>query len=300
MGNKFDIERRMSIGGESQHDNKQSPVKSTEKNGYYLTESEKEHLRMYYDMIYTEPNGAPDRDGLRLALHREANDLIVESLAQWLESKSLTDYEHFQATVIEATRISRSQTIKTLWEVSKYCTLDSTENQNELFRFCKMTLLIISDHEHVADMNEVDKTAELLQEFYMSKAGEGNDLSNNLDALIAIIHEYTPHIAKAFHTYLSMRLLLAGESPSFKPYIPPALSHPTEITSQLLLNTLALNCEELQSDWNRLYSTTFDGLSFDRISHQILGYEVSEFTPFTTIVLMTIMAGTNMYYYQML
>ena len=278
MGNKFDIERRMSIGGESQHDNKQSPVKSTEKNGYYLTESEKEHLRMYYDMIYTEPNGAPDRDGLRLALHREANDLIVESLAQWLESKSLTDYEHFQATVIEATRISRSQTIKTLWEVSKYCNREDTEelHSSELFGFCKMTLLIISDHEHVADMNEVDRTAELLQEFYLrkSKSGDYDDLSNNLDVLFAIIREYTPHIAKAFHTYLSMRLLLAGESPSFKPYIPPALSHPTEITSQLLLNTLALNCEELQSDWNRLYSTTFDGLSFHRISHQILGYEV--------------------------
>jgi hypothetical protein len=278
MGNTFDKERRRNSSDSSAHASSHACAITHTESTYYLTEAEKRQLRLYFEMIYTERNGIPNREGLKLALHQEENEVILKTILLWLESKHVTDYDHFENVVIGATRVSSSQTILALWEVASFCNFESDDNDKaNLFRFCRISLMLISEREDTLNLGEVDRCAELLQNLYIAMARRNDpnmEIGSNMEAFVALVHEFTPHIAKAFHTYLSMRLLLASESPSFKPFLPPSLSHKSETAPQLLLNALALYCEELQSDWKRLYSTTSDGLSFNRISHHVLGYEV--------------------------
>ncbi len=276
MGNAFEKEKQNGNGSSE----KKVEHALMQENAYYLNETERRQLRLYYEMIFTGRDGVPNKEGLRLALHQEENEVILKTISQWLASKSLRDYDHFEIVIVEATRVSSSQTILALWEAACFCSFDTDNDKTNLFRFCRLSFYFISENSDVLVQTEVDRCAEQLQNFYVAMARRTDpnvEIASNMSAFISLVHEFTPHIAKAFHTYLSIRLLLAGESPSFKPFLPPSLSHKSETVPQLLLNGLALYCEELQSDWKRLYSTTSDGLSFNRISHHVLGYEVIQF-----------------------
>lgn len=257
---------------------KRSETLSDAESAYYMTEAERTHLRLVYEMIYLHSNsGVPSREGLRMALHQEESELLLNTFDQWLRARNIRDYATFELAIITAARVSSGRTIEYLWEISQYCRASEEEtDKTRLFLFCRITMFIISEREHTADQLAVDHAAEALEKLLLSASRRSDptvEIERDLERLVSTVHEFTPHIAKAFHAYLSVRLLLAADNPSFKPYLSPALSVPSECATQLALNTIALHCEELQSDWKRLYSTTHDGLSFNRISHHVLGYD---------------------------
>jgi hypothetical protein len=246
---------------------------------YYLTDLEKRQLRLIYEMIFTEQNGVPNKEGLKVALQNEPNQLILNSIYMWLASKEIHAFQDFQGLILTSARYSANETITAMWDLVRFCKREGEEDHDKttLFLFCRFTLLIVSEEVDIVDIGLVDEEAEQLHSFLIASARRADpdaDIDNNLDRFISVVLEFIPHVAKAFHTYLSVRLLLAGDSPSFKPYLPPSLSNKSETATQLALNSLALHCEELQSDWKRIYSTTSDGLSFNRICHHVLGYEV--------------------------
>lgn len=244
---------------------------------YYLTEMERGHLQTVYAMIFINRDGQPDPTGLRAALGNEPNDLIVNTLLEYLKRKKIVSYKAFEHCVIESTRVSGTQTIEVLWAMAEHASLESDDARNsKLFKLCRLMLLFAGDRLE-CDV-KLTEQAEALVSFYHSVAKRNDpneNIETNQDHLVAIINEFSPHSAKAFQTYIGFRWLLAAESPSFKPYLPVELTLPSEILTPHMLPLLAMYGDEFQGSWKRLYSTYHDGLSFNRVAHHILGYDVS-------------------------
>ncbi|KDO16462.1 hypothetical protein SPRG_17407 [Saprolegnia parasitica CBS 223.65] len=55
-------------------------------------------------------------------------------------------------------------------------------------------------------------------------------------------------------------------------YMAPRLSHPSDILSRGELIALSGQSMQLQDTWDRLYTSTQDGLSFNRLCYHLLGY----------------------------
>lgn len=86
--------------------------------------------------------------------------------------------------------------------------------------------------------------------------------------------QYGAHLPNVFETFFDSLCFGISHGSSLTRFSPPALSIPSEIVSVDELLPLALFHSMLQGAWKRLYSSSSDGLSFNRIAHHIIGYEV--------------------------
>jgi hypothetical protein len=95
----------------------------------------------------------------------------------------------------------------------------------------------------------------------------------NVDTLAALLNNYLPHTTKALETFFSSIFYGDLLSPAYRPFLTPLLDIPSEVATQEQLLPLSLHSESLQGAWKRLYSTSVDGQSFNRLVYHCLGYD---------------------------
>jgi hypothetical protein len=92
-------------------------------------------------------------------------------------------------------------------------------------------------------------------------------------ALNGLLNNYLPYTTRTLETLVSTSCFRDMLSPSYQPFLAPRLDVPSEIARPADLLPLALQHKALQGQWKRLYSTSVDGLSFNRIVYHCLGYD---------------------------
>ena len=137
----------------------------------------------------------------------------------------------------------------------------------------------MSAHELAANelADRLVENFEAMQQRYNSSFNMDTDL--NLQTFLAGVHGYSAFAAKALETFVSRTAYRDIHSPSYKPFVAPFYAESGELDSEILsspmqLLPLALYSDALQGQWQRLYSSSVDGNSFNRIVHHILGYDV--------------------------
>lgn len=93
-------------------------------------------------------------------------------------------------------------------------------------------------------------------------------------AFMEWVNEYTPNLSRLFVTYLNLVCFPDVELLSFTPFCPPVLEMESLVATHSRLLPLALYTNYMQGKWKRLYTTERDGVSFNRVAHNILGYGV--------------------------
>jgi hypothetical protein len=174
-------------------------------------------------------------------------------------------FDLFQKFVINGARSTSTKTLQLLWDIIH--TDPSLGNELTMEYFFRI-LMEFSGCEH----NGLDVAASRLAE-HATKHHRGGVMDSRV--LINWTNEYAPHAAKVFVTYLN-RKCFAGVELQYAPFQVPFLDGGSSIVTQSDLMPLALYDTTLQGRWKKLYTTQADGLSFNRIAHHILGYEVSE------------------------
>lgn len=171
----------------------------------------------------------------------------------------------FQKFVINGARSTSTKTLQLLWDIiSTDPTVDNDFTMEYFFRI----LMEFSGCEH----NGLDIAASRLAE-HATHHSRGGPVSMDSRVLISWTNEYAPHASKVFVTYLN-RKCFAGVELQYVPFQAPFLDGGSSIVTQSDLMPLALYDTTLQGRWKKLYTTQADGLSFNRIAHHILGYEV--------------------------
>ncbi|ETV95397.1 hypothetical protein H310_11275 [Aphanomyces invadans] len=87
--------------------------------------------------------------------------------------------------------------------------------------------------------------------------------------LAAWIPTHAPLLHTVFSSWMSRKCLGVHSKVS---YVAPRLSHPSDILSRGEALALSMQSVQLQNNWDRLYTSTEDGLSFNRLTYHLLGY----------------------------
>lgn len=111
-----------------------------------------------------------------------------------------------------------------------------------------------------------------IERFVLSKTGVSTS-EFDLTALYLFVTEYAPHVTNAFSLYCRRIFLTNTNTQNTAPsFIPPVLTNASSIVQERDLAYLALYSSLLQGPMARLYSSSFDGYSFQHILQSILGY----------------------------
>lgn len=257
--------------------NKKGEVEDT----HYITHEEREHLKEAYANIFLPSGISPLH--LSKELGHPENSLFISTLISYLNIRKIQTYLEFESFVIEAVRTSPSKSLHIVWELANLVDLSAfhfNESQKEdpLIKLCLFIYEIST-----RTLDDIEIYVEKLREFYHTTSLKSNEESGEIDAnsLINTATIYSPFIVKAFQTYFSYELLKCYNSPSFKPFLPAHLLDNSDIIHPQILSFLSLVKEEFQGCWKRLYTTSSDGHSFNRVVHHILGYEVKYYYQFS-------------------
>lgn len=123
-----------------------------------------------------------------------------------------------------------------------------------------------------------------------------------VDDFIGIVNSYSPHAFKAFQTYILSNILGGvhhDETSSFKRFQAVQLMGESDVVTPELIALLSLHNDDLQSNWKRLYSSNYDGRSFNRIFYHLLGYEVRNHNDLSLCSRFCLLLGSNMYRHSM-
>jgi len=187
----------------------------------------------------------------------------------------MQSYEQFEEFVIKCTRSPPNKIISTFWELAGGNTVARMDSE----RLANLTHLILELSLAVDDLAKTTQggTAARIVDFLTTHFATLGVSGTSTDgavgsALVSTLNNYLPCTPKALETFISHICFQGMHSPSYKPFIAPTLDFPSEILGRKDLLPLALHSESLQGAWKRLYSTSADGLSFNRIVYHSLGY----------------------------
>ena len=217
-----------------------------------------------------------------------ASTLKSEFLPQFIDLMKakgiLISLETFTSFLGDGMRVNSSKTLDLFWDLS----VGSTEStgKEKLLDFFRLLISLMGPQEKLVEANTttlVDVAESLTKAVLASE----NLVSDNVTELPSVKKCYEllkrwvsvsgPCVPQVFESYLTETCFPSLMSPSFTPFRPPKI----EVQSYLLSNgpsgliPLSLYCDALQGQWRRLYSSSLDGVSFNRMVHHILGYEVT-------------------------
>ena len=202
----------------------------------------------------------------------------------------LKDITFFCQFLDEAMRINSSQTLEVIWDLwgeGDNSTVFAMESSNRLCLFFELLIEIAMCHRSEVNQSSQKAMAEMLVASVMKSNMNNND-DTNTDQKSSSSHQlmmlkqwcalYGPRTAKVFESYLTELCFPHEHNPSFFPYRAPSFIGKYPLSDVLPngaldLLPLSLYHESLQGDWTRLYSSSVDGLSFNRMAHHVMGYD---------------------------
>lgn len=190
------------------------------------------------------------------------------SLASYILANCGTSLNGFLVLMAKCSRGRADDTIRFIWDVCNLCTMD--ELCDIYTQFFKLVLEFGN-----CTTAGVSETALVLRAHLAAKTGPSGAEEASVQRLIEWSHEYAPNMHRLLVTYLNQTCFPDVEFLSFIPFCPPVLEAPSTIVSQSGLLPLALYTTSCQGKWKCLYTTARDGISFNRVAHNILGYGVS-------------------------
>lgn len=196
---------------------------------------------------------------------------------------TLISLETFTSFLGDGMRVNSSQTLDLFWDLS----VGSTEStgKEKLLDFFRLLISLMGPEEKLDEANTaslVDNAESLTiavlasDNLVYDDSSEVPSVKKCYELLKRWISVSGPCVPQVFESYLTETCFPNLMSPSFTPFRPPKI----EVQSYLLPNgaseliPLSLYCDALQGQWRRLYSSSLDGVSFNRMVHHILGYEV--------------------------
>jgi hypothetical protein len=242
--------------------------------------TEFEAIGLRYSEIQADLSDPKDGKG-SASIH---NSEFLPHLIDLMKAKgTLTSLETFTSFLGDGMRVNSSKTLDLFWDLSPgsaECT-----GKEKLLDFFRLLISLMGPGEKLIEGNttEVVNVAELLTNSVLASEILPSDTSSDLSSvkrcyelLKRWISVSGPCVPQVFESYLTETCFPSLMSPSFTPFRPPQI----EVQSYLLPNgsseliPLSLYCDALQGQWRRLYSSSLDGVSFNRMVHHILGYEV--------------------------
>jgi hypothetical protein len=168
--------------------------------------------------------------------------------------------ENFSNIVAKFIRSNKSTILETVWSLI-------SKDPNPIYRLFVMTFQILQLNDA-----ETSSAAKSMSEFIDSiRESKGQDDWNKLQFWF---RSYGPCFTNIFETYFNTFCFHRIENSSLNVFKSPVLSSDSEILSRSDIILLSMYNTNLQGNWRRLYTSSNDGLSFNRVAHHIIGYEV--------------------------
>lgn len=238
---------------------------------YLLQKDEISSIKSIFNAIYLPQQKLDNSNrekNIATLLGGNKSDLFSEICTYWLDAHigTLDSFENF---VVECTRISSKETIKKLLAMISEAPLIEVGKHKVVFFRVLLELCGCPGQNS-------EKVANKIVEFYrwLQKTHPSED-HEEFKAFFNFINKYLPFASKIFESHISEACMPSVlNSPSYSRFWPPSLSHHSSIVDHETLILLAMHNRHLQATWTRLYSTEIDGMSFNRVEHHILGYDV--------------------------
>ncbi len=238
------------------------------KKSLFLTEDEQISLHQLY-------TSTVDNDSVVTVFNASDKDIFRSALLPYFR-RHINTYDQFEDFVVSCTRSSSDKIIGTFWGMILEDTTAGTKEA--LLRLSQVILELSLPREQLDDIAKHEVATEMVNFFVTNFFVHGMDVNHATHAsvtplLLTALNNYLPHTHKALETYISRVCFRGMHSPSYKPFVAPALDFPSEVLPLSHLLPLALHSDALQGAWKRLYSTSTDGMSFNRIVYHSLGYD---------------------------
>lgn len=276
--------RRASSSAINPHDPRRSSSSAINPASFYITPEEQEHTRTLYDLLWPKGKDYMNEEffSTLFTTYQVAPFLIKTLRVIFITGKFKNSYESFEEFLMQCSRTSTSATLLILWKMTKYMALneEAFDWSSRLTRFCALLLLFSTQKEPQSERELFDSASDLA-EFYAQIVHRGDatiDCNTDFNTLLPSVLLYSPQAARPMQVLMSTIFFQADLSPSFHPYQPPQCSTESLLLSNFAAGFLAMSGETLQGAWKCLYTMTKDGISFNRIVHHVLGYDVRTFT----------------------
>ena len=200
----------------------------------------------------------------------------------WQSNGTLCSIGNFEKFVGDAMRVNSLTTLELFWSLLLVET-DKSDGYGVLFAFFHLMLCLLDLLESESSgelLNEIARTLVRAVQKYTTSAmnTEGKSISAE-DSLLLLKQWVGTHgscIPEVFKSYLTQKCFPQSNDPSFFPFRKPTVENDSYLLPKgaNALIPLSLYSDALQGEWRRLYSTAVDGISFNRVVHHIMGYEV--------------------------
>ena len=222
-----------------------------------------------------QPENAESIFPSKLLLHAMKTHSVLSTSAQ---------FENFIGT---CTRSNKSTTLLCIWDLLIEKKESTQSSSSQLYRLLSIALelcgvsqlqssLLITRLSHSIHKQKTERTSNQ-SSGYGSKQEVTSSTSfsqDDFESLQQWIRQYGPNLPNVFETFFNALCFGPSHGSSLTRFATPKLSIQSEVVSVSELLPLALYHSMLQGAWRRLYSSSSDGLSFNRIAHHIIGYEV--------------------------
>jgi hypothetical protein len=259
----------------------QNPTLTDEADASPFNTEETKCIKLRYEEICST---SKSRDGSSsIADDSRRSAFHPNLLALWNKRGTLQSLKSFESFLGDGMRINSLQTLEAFWNLIGGN--DDVEGVKRLLDFFHLLLHLLhpSDKLTEAETKTQENIAQqLVNSVLRLGKADTNEVEKKPDSKTCFyllkqwVSVFGPCTSKIFETYLTETCFPGVENPSFFPFRQPKI----EVESYLLPNgsseliPLSLYCDALQGSWKRLYSSSVDGTSFNRMAHHIMGYEV--------------------------
>jgi hypothetical protein len=231
------------------------------------------------DAVDINPFSNREIEAIKLRYNGNFSAIFQSNLQILLERKNcLFNVDRLILFLGDAMRVNSSRTLEVFWGLLDDS--ESTDGSKKLLRFFNLLLSLIKPRETTNESATDDILHNVAKLLVKNVISSGNCESSVIEPkkcfqlLNSWVCVYGPCVPKVFESYLT-ELFFAGENnPSFYPFKQPTLLTKSDLLSASDLIPIALFSDALQGDWKRLYSSSSDGQSFNRMIHHVQGYNV--------------------------
>jgi hypothetical protein len=195
-------------------------------------------------------------------------------VVEYLNKKEVFHPESFERFIVDCTRVGSLKSFEMMWNISVASATEKVSDR--LFHFSRLLFLTSQDNHQFSSEN-LNRFSKQIEDFYTTMFAISSPqylTSFNHKEFLGLINSYSPHAARAFQTYFAINFLNLQDTSSFKAFQFPSLLGESDCLDPAILSVLSLCNDNLQGAWKRLYRSSYDGRSFQRIMYELLGYEV--------------------------